>query len=138
MNRSPLSPVQPATVITQQSPAAVVRPATSRQALDMLHLMMADVIAQAEGTMAGWAERMPLDEQDAPQAKAREIAAKNRLSHMTQAYARKHGKLDVPLLSMGSDYDTMRTALGPVIDKMAECKESEENHQVVSQFQGDR
>jgi hypothetical protein len=121
MNRLSLSPAQPA--ITQQSPAAVVRPATSEQALDMLQLMMADVIAQAETTMAGWAERMPLDEQDAPQAKAREVAAKNRLSHMTQAYARKHGKLDVPLLSMGSDYDTMRAALRPVFDNFAEARE---------------
>ncbi|MBU2767172.1 hypothetical protein HAP94_13555 [Acidithiobacillus ferrivorans] len=82
-------------------------------------------MAQAEGTMAGWSERMPLDDQDAPQAKAREIAAKNRLSRMTQDYARRHGKLDVPLISLGSDYDTMRAALRPVFDKMAECNESE-------------
>ncbi|MHB1630642.1 MAG: hypothetical protein ACYCQL_00170 [Acidithiobacillus sp.] len=78
MSRSPLSPVQPATAIIQQSAAAIVRPATSEQALEMLCLMMTDVIAQAEATMAGWAERMPLDDQDAPQAKARETAAKDR------------------------------------------------------------
>ncbi|MHB8321387.1 MAG: hypothetical protein ACYDA7_05170 [Acidithiobacillus sp.] len=122
MNRSSLLPAQPVTAITQKASAALVRPATSEQALEMLQLMMADVMAQAEGTMAGWSERMPLDDQDAPQAKAREIAAKNRLSHMTQAYARKHGKLDVPLLSMGSDYDTMRAALRPVFDKATEAR----------------
>jgi hypothetical protein len=89
----------------------------------MLNLMMADVIAHAETTMAGWAERQPLDDQDAPQAKARESAAKDRLSHMTQAYARTHGKLDVPLLSTGSDYDAMRAALRPVFDKATEGRE---------------
>jgi hypothetical protein len=109
---------RPATVLVQQAPAAVVCPATSEQALEMFRLMFADVIAQAESTMAGWAERCPLDDQDAPHAKAREIAAKDRLSRMTQDYARKHGKLDVPLISLGSDYDTMRAALRPVFDKV--------------------
>ncbi|CDQ10521.1 conserved protein of unknown function [Acidithiobacillus ferrivorans] len=95
-----------------------VRPATAEQAWAMFDLMFSDVIAQAETTMAGWAERCPLDDQDAPQAKARETAAKDRLSRMTQVYARRHGKLDVPLISLGSDYDTMRTALGPVLDRL--------------------
>ncbi|EGQ61239.1 hypothetical protein GGI1_05346 [Acidithiobacillus sp. GGI-221] len=116
---------RPATVLVQQAPTTVVRPATDEQALEMFNLMFADVIAQAESTMARWAERMPLDDQDAPQAKAREIAAKDSLSRMTLDYARRHGKLDVPLISLGSDYDTMRAALRPVFDKMAECKESE-------------
>ncbi|MHB1643075.1 MAG: hypothetical protein ACYCS8_10540 [Acidithiobacillus sp.] len=124
MIRSPLSPVQPSTAITQQAPAAVVRPATAEQAFEMFKLMFADVIAQAEATMAGWSERMPIDDQDAPQAKARETAAKYRLSRMTQAYARKHCNLNVPLISLGSDYDTMRAALRPVFDKMTECEES--------------
>ena len=88
----------------------------------MLDLMLADVIAQAEGTMAGWAERMPLDDQDAAQEKTKEAAAKDRLSRMTQAYARKHGGLDVPLISLGSDYGAMHAALRPVIDKMAEAR----------------
>ena len=123
MNRSPLSPVRPATAIAQQSPAAVVRPATAEQAFEMFKLMFADVIAQAEATMADWAERMPLDDQDAPQAKAREMAAKDRLSRMTQDYARRHGKLDVPLLSLGSDYDAMHAALRPVFDKVMEGRE---------------
>ncbi len=123
MSRSPLSPVHPTTTITQQAPAAVVRPATSEQALEILNLMMADVIAQAETTMAGWAERMPLDDQDASSGKAREIAAKDRLSRMTQDYARRHGKLDVPLLSLGSDYDAMHAALRPVFDKVTEGRE---------------
>lgn len=98
--------------------SGTVCPASAEQALEMFRLMFADVIAQAESTMAGWAERYPLDDQDAPQAKARETAAKDRLSRMTQDYARRHGKLDVPLISLGSDYDTMRTALGPVIDRL--------------------
>lgn len=122
MNRSPLSPVQPTSCVAQHASAATVRPATSEQALEILNLMMADVIAHAETTMAGWAERQPLDDQDAHQAKDREIAAKDRLSHMTQAYTRKHGKLDVPLLSTGSDYDAMRAALRPVFDKATEAK----------------
>lgn len=113
MNGSPLSPAQ-------HAPAATVRPASSEQALEMLDLMLADVIAQAETTMAGWAERQPLDDQDAPQAKAKEMAAKDRLSHLTQAYARKHGKLDVPLISLGGNYETMRAALRPVFDKATE------------------
>ncbi|WP_163054995.1 hypothetical protein [Acidithiobacillus ferrooxidans] len=123
MNRSSLSSVQPTSAITQQSPAAIVRPATSEQALEMLQLMMTDVIAQAEATMAWCAERMPLDDQDAPQAKALEPAAKDNLSCMTQSYVRKHGNLTVPLISLGSDYDTMRAALRPVFDKISE------NHQ---------
>jgi hypothetical protein len=107
--------------IVQES--GTVCPASAEQALEMVCLMFADVIAQAEATMAGWAERHPLDDQDAPQAKAREAAAKDRLSRMTQDYARRHGKLDVPLLSMGSDYDAMRAALRPVFDKFAEARE---------------
>jgi hypothetical protein len=58
VNRSSLSPARPDTVSTQQAPAAVVSPATSEQPLEMLQLMMADVMAQAEATMAGWAERI--------------------------------------------------------------------------------
>lgn len=104
--------------IVQES--GTVCPATSEQALEMFRLMFADVIAQAESTMAGWAERHPLDDQDAPQAKAREAAAKDRISRMTQDYARRHGKLDVPLISLGSDYDAMRAALRPVFDKATE------------------
>ena len=72
MHRSSLVPETPST--TQQAPSAAVRPASSEQALDMLNLMMADIIAQAEGTMAGWG--MPLDDQDAARAKAQEVAAK--------------------------------------------------------------
>ncbi len=120
MHRSSLWATPPA--ITQQAQAVAVRPATSEQALEMLDLMLADIIAQAEGTMTGWAERLPLDDQDAAQSKAKEIAAKDRLSLMTQAYARKHGGLNVPLISLGSDYDAMRAALRPVIDKVAEAK----------------
>jgi hypothetical protein len=48
------------------------------------------------------------------------MGGEDRLSHMTQAYARKHGNLDVPLISMGSDYDAMRAALRPVFDKATE------------------
>ena len=120
MHRSSLLVTPPA--ITQQVQAVAVRPATSEQALEMLDLMLVDVIARAEGTMAGWAERMPLDDQDAAQAKAQEIAAKDRLSRMTQAYARKYGGLDVPLISLGSDYGAMHAALRPVIDKIAEAR----------------
>lgn len=123
MNRSPLSPVQPTSCVAQHASAATVRPATSEQALEILNLMMADVIAHAEATMAGWSERMPIDDQDAPQAKARVMAAKDRLSRMTQDYARRHGKLDVPLLSLGSDYDAMHAALRPVFDKVMEGRE---------------
>ena len=120
MHRSSWVPVTPSAA--QQAPSAAVRPANSEQALEMLDLMLADVIAQAEGTMAGWAERMPLDDQDASLSKARELAAKDRLSRMTQAYARKHGHLDVPLISLGSDYGAMHAALRPVIDKIAEAR----------------
>ncbi|MBU2774174.1 hypothetical protein HMI48_09895 [Acidithiobacillus ferrooxidans] len=120
MHRSSLWATPPA--ITQQAQAVAVRPATSEQALEMLDLMLADVIAQAEGTMAGWAERLPLDDQDAAQSKALEVAAKDRLSQMTQAYARKHGHLNVSLISLGSDYGAMHAALRPVIDKVAEAK----------------
>ncbi|WP_041645573.1 hypothetical protein RU820_05480 [Acidithiobacillus ferrooxidans] len=88
----------------------------------MLDLMWADVIAQAESTMAGWAERLPLDDQDAAQAKTKEAAAKDRLSQMTQAYARKHGGLNVSLISLGSNYGAMHAALRPVIDKIAEAR----------------
>lgn len=120
MHRSSLVPEIPSA--TQQAPSVAVRPASSEQALEMLNLMLADVIAQAEGTMAGWSERMPLDDQDAAQAKAQEVAAKDHLSQMTQSYARKHGHLNVPLISLGSDYGAMRAALRPVIDKIAEAK----------------
>ena len=120
MRHTPLLATPPA--ITQQAQAVAVRPASSEQALETLDLMLADVIAQAEGTMAGWAERMPLDDQDAAQAKAREMAAKDRLSQMTQAYARKHGHLNVPLISLGSDYGAMHAALRPVIDKIMEAR----------------
>ncbi|MDA8378521.1 MAG: hypothetical protein M0Z50_16125 [Planctomycetia bacterium] len=118
MHRSSLVPEIPSA--TQQAPSAAVRPASSEQALEMLNLMMADIIAQAEGTMAGWG--MPLDDQDAARAKAQEVAAKDRLSRMTQAYARKHGCLDVPLISMGSYYGAMRAALRPVFDKATEAR----------------
>ncbi|MCL4526502.1 MAG: hypothetical protein M1492_08555 [Gammaproteobacteria bacterium] len=118
MHRSSWVPVTPSAA--QQAPSAAVRPASSEQALDMLSLMLADVIAQAEGTMAGWG--MPLDDQDAARAKAQEVAAKDRLSQMIQAYARKHGGLNVPLISLGSDYGVMHAALRPVIDKIAEAR----------------
>lgn len=120
MNRSTLLPEPP--VITQRSQAVAVRPATTQQAMDMLDLILADVLAQAESTMAGWAERMPLDDQDAARAKARAMAAKDRLSRMTQAYAHNHGCLDVPLISLGSDYGAMHAAIGPVLDKIAEAR----------------
>ncbi len=55
-------------------------------------------------------------------AKTQEVAAKDRLSRMTQAYARKHGCLDVPLISLGSDYGAMHAALRPVIDKISEAR----------------
>lgn len=100
--------------------SGTVCPASAEQALEMFRLMFADVIAQAEGTMAGWG--MPLDDQDAARAKAQEVAAKDRLSQMIQAYARKHGGLNVPLISLGSDYGVMHAALRPVIDKIAEAR----------------
>lgn len=120
MHRSTLLSTPPA--IAQQAQSVAVRPATVQQAMDMLDLLLADVLAQAEGAMAGWAERLPLDEQDAAKSKALEMAAKDRLSRMTEAYARKYGCLNVPLISLGSDYDAMHAALRPVIDKVAEAK----------------
>ena len=120
MHRSSLVSETPSAA--QHAPSAAVRPASSEQALEMLELMLADVIAQAESTMAGWAERLPLDDQDAARAKAQEVAAKDRMSRMTQAYARKHGHLNVPLISLGSDYEAMHAALRPVIDKIAESR----------------
>ncbi|MBU2759054.1 hypothetical protein HAQ01_04990 [Acidithiobacillus thiooxidans] len=123
MNRSSLLPTQPVPVITRQAPAAVVRPATSEQALEMLHLMMADVIAQSKSIMAGWAERAPLDDQDAARSAVAAQAAQDRLSHLTQSYAKHHGKLDVPLISLGSNYDIMRAALRPVMAQIAKGQE---------------
>lgn len=53
MSRSSLAPSQthPATAIVRET-TGTMRPATAEQALDALDLMMADVIAQAESTMA--------------------------------------------------------------------------------------
>ena len=129
MDHRSLLLAQPATVLVQAAPASVVRPATSEQALEMLHLMMADVIAQAEITMAGWSERFPIDDQDAARSTAAARAARDRLSHMTQDYAHRHGKLDVPLISLGSDYDTMRAALRPVVDQIAKGSRLNTNKQ---------
>lgn len=113
MKQLPPSPVQ------QTASSVSVRPASSEQALEMLDLMMADVIAQA---------RWPLDDQDADQSKASETAAKDRLSRMAQTYTRKHGHLNVPMISMGSDYDTMNAALRRIFDKIAD--ESRRQHPV--------
>ena len=88
----------------------------------MFNLMFADVIAQAESTMAGLAERYPMDDQDAARSAAEAQAAKDHLSHLTQAYAKRHGGLNVPLISLGGNYDAMRAALRPVINKVAEDK----------------
>jgi hypothetical protein len=108
--------------------ASIAQPATAEQALEMLDLMLADVIAQANGIMAGWSQRWPLDDEDLPHAKAQHEFSKNRLMDMARDYAAKHGKLDVPLMAFGSDYATMRAAIRPVMEKLADAKNSAQQH----------
>ncbi len=96
-----------------------VRPAPAEQSVDRLELMVADLLARSQGILTDWAERLPLDDGESSRQRARQSAAQDRLGRLLRSYVGQHGRLDVPLLSLGSDYRTLRGALRSVVADIA-------------------
>ncbi len=95
--------------VPQQTVSAhTVQPQSTEQAWEMFQLMFAEVVAEAEGILTNW---------DRTNIRS-ELAAKNEFSRRTQAYAKKHGRLDVPLCSLGSSKAVRELARSSVLDKL--------------------
>lgn len=88
--------------------ATVSEPQSTEQAWALFKVMFAEVVAEAEGIISEWD----------PTNIHRELAAKNEFSRRTQAYAKKHGRLDVPLCSLGSSKAARELARSSVLDKL--------------------
>ncbi len=121
MTNPEIIPEAPRAIIRQS--AATARPASAEQALDMLKLMMAEIISTMAGLDADMTSRWSLDQDDAARCDAKAQAARGNLSRAMQEYAKRYGKLDVPLQSLGSDIGAMRGALRPIVEKAAEGTE---------------